>query len=107
MLHPPRDPVRGRLGKVATDAARATTPPRATTARIACLLLAGPGEIDFVVETRNGVVPVQVSWTAPSERHYRALEAFYESFPQALEALRVGPKELEAGALRSQAVHSK
>lgn len=61
------------------------------------------GEIDFVVETRSGVVPVQVSWTAPSERHHRALEAFYESFPQALEAVLVGPEEFEGGALSALA----
>src|SRR5690606_34769820 len=59
----------------------------------------GTGEIDFVVTTARGFAPVQVSWDAPTERHHRALEAFYEEFPQAGEALFVGPKEFESGRL--------
>lgn len=35
------------------------------------------------------VVPVQVTWDGPHERHHRALEAFYEAFPQAEEAVFV------------------
>lgn len=46
----------------------------------------GRGEVDFVVETTGGIVPVQVSWQAPQERHHRALDAFYEEFPMAAEA---------------------
>jgi predicted AAA+ superfamily ATPase len=65
------------------------------------------GEVDFVVQTDAGVVPVQVSWGAPSERHQRALEEFYESFPQALEAVLIGPDEYEAGALRALASRVK
>jgi hypothetical protein len=40
-----------------------------------------------------------VSWEPTAERHHRALEEFYETFPQAGEALLVGPTEFEAGAL--------
>lgn len=59
----------------------------------------GEGEVDFVVTTDRGVVPIQVSWEAPTERHHRALEAFYESFPHAQEALMIGPAEFAAGTL--------
>ena len=59
----------------------------------------GRGEVDFVVTTERGIVPIQVSWEAPTDRHHRALEEFYESFPQAQEALMIGPAEFEAGDL--------
>ncbi len=59
----------------------------------------GKGEVDFVVTTNRGIVPIQVSWEGPTDRHFRALEAFYESFPHAQEALMIGPAEFEAGAL--------
>lgn len=61
------------------------------------------GEVDFVARTREGIVPVQVSWGPPTERHHRSLQEFYESFPQALEAVFVGPDEYEAGALTALA----
>lgn len=59
----------------------------------------GKGEVDFVAETASGVVPIQVSWEPPGERHHAALEEFYEAHPGAREALFVGPQELEAGVL--------
>ena len=59
----------------------------------------GEGEVDFVVTTDSGIVPIQVSWEPPTDRHHRALEEFYETFPQAREALLVGPAEFEADAL--------
>ncbi len=59
----------------------------------------GRTEVDFVVNTRAGIVPVQVSWGQPLERHQRALAEFYESFPQAQEAVFVGPREYEQGVL--------
>jgi hypothetical protein len=50
----------------------------------------GRGEVDFVVQNAQGApVPVQVSWGGPLERHHRALDAFYEQFPQAAEAVFV------------------
>ena len=59
----------------------------------------GQGEVDFVVTTERGIIPIQVSWEAPSDRHHRALEEFYESFPHAQEAVMIGPAEFEAGDL--------
>jgi len=49
----------------------------------------GEGEIDFVVQDGRRIVPVQVTWEEPTERHHAALEAFYESFPMADEAVFV------------------
>lgn len=48
------------------------------------------GEVDFVVRP-NGreILPIQVTWDEPQDRHHRALEDFYERFPQANEALFV------------------
>ena len=57
------------------------------------------GEVDFVVTTTRGITPIQVSWEPPTDRHQRALQEFYESFPQAREALVIGPADFEAGAL--------
>ncbi|MDD9934117.1 MAG: DUF4143 domain-containing protein, partial [Myxococcales bacterium] len=59
----------------------------------------GKGEIDFVAETSQGIVPIQVSSEPISERHHRAVEEFYETFPHALEAQFVGPDEYERGVL--------
>jgi predicted AAA+ superfamily ATPase len=44
------------------------------------------GEVDFVVRDQDRIVPIQVTWDAPGERHHRALQSFYEHFPQAQEA---------------------
>ena len=59
----------------------------------------GKGEIDFVVTTERGVTPIQVGWEAPADRHHRALQEFYETFPHAREAMFIGPADFEAGAL--------
>ena len=59
----------------------------------------GRGEVDFVVTTDQGITPIQVSWEPATDRHHRALEEFYETFPQAREAVLVGPTEYEAGVL--------
>ncbi|MFT3801175.1 MAG: ATP-binding protein [Burkholderiaceae bacterium] len=46
------------------------------------------GEVDFVVRQDDGkLVPVQVSWDGAQERHQRALDGFYERFPDAAEAV--------------------
>lgn len=44
------------------------------------------GEVDFVVHHEGRIMPFQVTWDAPTERHEKALEYFYEQFPQADEA---------------------
>lgn len=45
------------------------------------------GEVDFVVQTENGITPIQVSLSEIKPRHERALEEFYSHFPQANEAV--------------------
>ena len=47
------------------------------------------GEVDFVVQTGNAPTPIQVTVEDPTERHLRSLDAFYESFPHANEAVIV------------------
>jgi hypothetical protein len=63
----------------------------------------GDGEIDFVVERDGDAIPIQVSWEAPTERHHRALDAFYREHPHAGEAVFVSPEAFECGvpALKS------
>lgn len=56
----------------------------------------GRGEVDFVVQQNGGApIPVQVSWDGPQERHHLALEAFYEQFPHAAEAMFVDAGSFE------------
>jgi hypothetical protein len=52
-------------------------------------------EVDFVVEAGDRIVPVQVTWEAPTDRHQRALRSFYETFPQAAEAVFVTAERFE------------
>lgn len=52
----------------------------------------GKGEVDFVVTTDRGVTPVQVTWGDPRPRHEDALEAFYQQFPHANEAVYATPE---------------
>jgi predicted AAA+ superfamily ATPase len=49
----------------------------------------GRGEVDFVVLRDGRPLPIQVTWDERAERHDRALEAFYEEYPQADEARTV------------------
>ncbi len=50
----------------------------------------GRGEVDFVVQDTSGrPTPVQVSWDGIQERHQKALDDFYETFPNAAEAMLV------------------
>lgn len=44
-----------------------------------------------MVQVNGRIVPVQVTWAQPLERHHRALEEFYEGHPQADEAVFVAP----------------
>lgn len=47
------------------------------------------GEVDFVVHHEGRIIPFQVTWEEPNERHHQALTDFYEAFPQADEAVFV------------------
>lgn len=47
------------------------------------------GEVDFVVQAGAGPTPVQVTVDGATERHWAALDAFYEAFPHATEPLVV------------------
>ena len=49
----------------------------------------GGKEVEFVVQQGRRVVPIQVTWEEPRERHHRALDDFYEQFPFADEAVFV------------------
>lgn len=55
----------------------------------------GRGEVDFVVRDGRRVVPYQVTWEEPRERHHVALEEFYEHFPDAEEAVFVTRESFE------------
>jgi predicted AAA+ superfamily ATPase len=43
----------------------------------------GKGEVDFVTQNNEGIVPWQVSWDAPMERHLKSLQEFAKAFPTA------------------------
>jgi predicted AAA+ superfamily ATPase len=45
------------------------------------------GEVDFVGVSGNTIVPYQVTWKGVEPRHEKALQHFYEHFPQASEAI--------------------
>ncbi len=53
------------------------------------------GEVDFVVHHEGRVIPVQVTWQRFTERHQRALDGFYEHFPQAEEPLWITADSFE------------
>jgi predicted AAA+ superfamily ATPase len=45
------------------------------------------GEVDFVAVRGKEIVPYQVTWEGAQPRHEKALQYFYEHFPQANEAV--------------------
>lgn len=53
------------------------------------------GEVDFVLAANGRVVPIQVTWAEPLDRHHRGLESFYERHPQAEEAVFVTAPRFE------------
>lgn len=55
------------------------------------------GEVDFVVMRSDEAVPIQVTWDGPTERHHKALDAFYEAHPRAAEAVFVTAETFERG----------
>lgn len=57
----------------------------------------GDGEVDFVVASDRGPVPVQVSWDGASERSRRAVDAFHAAHPQAAEPVFVSAESFAAG----------
>ncbi len=54
------------------------------------------GEVDFVAVTGKKIVPYQITWNGPEPRHEKALQHFYEHFPQASEAVFITRKNAEA-----------
>ncbi len=52
----------------------------------------GKGEVDFVVNTNNGITPIQVTYEKLKQRHEDALTEFYSHFPHANEPLIVTPE---------------
>ena len=56
----------------------------------------GEGEVDFVVQAGERLVPILVSWDGLTERHERALAAFFEVFPTAGEPVVVTAAGFEA-----------
>lgn len=45
------------------------------------------GEVDFVTVDGQSITPYQVTWKQPESRHEKALDYFYQAFPQAKEAV--------------------
>lgn len=53
------------------------------------------GEVDFVIQDGNEIVPYQVSWDDKKDRHKKALDDFYIAFPQAKEAISINRDNVE------------
>lgn len=51
----------------------------------------GKGEVDFIVQSKNGVTPIQVTWKESKPRQEESLANFYAEFPFAEEAIFVTP----------------
>lgn len=54
----------------------------------------GKGEVDFVVNSATGAIPIQVTYGEPQQRHEDSLAEFYQAFPHANEAMMVTPETL-------------
>lgn len=54
------------------------------------------GEVDFVAVRGNTITPYQVTWHGPEPRHEKALQHFYEHFPQAHEPVFITHENVEA-----------
>lgn len=57
----------------------------------------GEREVDFVIEHRGVVRPVQVSWDEPAPRHHEAVDEFHSAHPHAGEPVHVSAKSFAAG----------
>ena len=53
------------------------------------------GEVDFVAIQGSTVTPYQVTWEGPHVRHGKALEFFYERYPQANETIFITKDNIE------------
>lgn len=53
------------------------------------------GEVDFVTKRGNIITPYQVTWNGPEPRHEKALQHFYEHFPQAEEVVFITRENAE------------
>ncbi|MEI8027069.1 MAG: ATP-binding protein [Pseudomonadota bacterium] len=60
----------------------------------------GKGEVDFVVQSKSGITPIQVTWKEPKPRHEESLTSFYTEFPFAQEAVFVTPESYDELVLR-------
>ena len=50
------------------------------------------GEVDFVVQTEQGIQPIQVSYKGVRQRHEKSAADFYNRFPNSLEVIYIEPK---------------
>ena len=55
----------------------------------------GKGEVDFVVEDRGKLTPIQVSWDGPKARHQEALKEFRKEFPNAAAEIYIDRANIE------------
>jgi len=56
----------------------------------------GRHEVDFIVQSEQGLVPYQVSWNAPQERHHKAIEEFYHQYRSASDPIYITPDNFDA-----------
>jgi uncharacterized protein len=54
-------------------------------------------EVDFVVESKHGLVPIQVSLDQPKQRHEVALEEFYQEFKSPANPVFINQETFEDG----------
>ena len=53
------------------------------------------GEVDFITVNKDDITPYQVTLDHPEQRHYKALDCFYNHFPQAKEAVFINSDNVE------------
>lgn|SRR3990167_5718694 len=61
----------------------------------------GKNEVDFIVQTPNGILPIQVTWDETKERHKDALIEFKEAFPDSLQPLLINHSNIEEFLLKN------
>lgn len=55
------------------------------------------GEVDFVVTHGSTIIPVQVSWEPPTERHHQAIDAFHAAHPGAADPIFIDADAFDDG----------